>query len=98
MVSTVVFALLGGVGEHLYFLISMDVVFNSFCLICSMKFGDHLYNRFFVGCNHCLNYFSEKRKEEKEMGEVQLDLGERVQTSRKKEGGGKKKDEGRGNL
>ncbi len=98
MVSTVVFLLLGGVGEHLYFLISMDVVFNSFCLVCSMKFGDHLYNRFFVGCNHCLNYLSEKRKEEKEMGEVQLDLGERVQTSRKKEGGGKEKDEGRGNL
>ncbi len=59
----------------MFFVVSLDIVFNSFCLVCSLKIGDNLYDRFFHGCNNCCCKTDTSKDGMKGKSEIQMDLG-----------------------
>ncbi len=57
MVSTAIALPLFAMGTRLGLgntTITMDIAFNSFCALCSMKFGENLYQKIFGNCMKCV--------------------------------------------
>ncbi len=55
MISTVMFLFIQNLGDYLDFIISVDLIVNGTCIVCSMKFGTPLFDKLFCACKKCVN-------------------------------------------
>ncbi len=79
MITTIIGLIFFSILDNSSFLFTFDVVFNGFCMLCSMNFADVLYRNFFVLCIKCMDIKkggsrTTKKEKTKEGMEIHTDL------------------------
>ncbi len=75
MITTIIGLVFYTILDNSSSLFTFDVVFNGFCMLCSMNFADVLYRKFFVLCIKCMYIKkggSRTTKEEKMKEEMEI--------------------------